>query len=326
MLTTPQRDKLSKCIVADSTVLASSGFEELVNIRRGKSDFGLDVKNVNHKAGRYLDHLKKQGANVALQTPPWSLERLEETIKRGPHKSSEEHSEFLFEELLDFVPKGFWTTLPWRLVKKCKRMLRILRTSPMGVVPQRARRPQLTVDYSCFDLNSETLKLAPKEAMQFGKALERILAQIVAANPTHGPVQLMKVDVADGFFWAWLNLSDTPKLAVSIPSLKGEEPLLAFPLVLPVGWTESPPHFCAATETVADVAHRRALNNWKTPPHRLDEAADSAPDDAEPLLSSTGGQAATATDAPDTMPNRDFMKRLLNRFDVFVDDFIGMRQ
>jgi hypothetical protein len=106
MLTTPQRDELSKHIVADSTVLASSGFEELVNIRRGKSDFGRDIKNVNHKAGRYLDHLKKRGANVVLQTPPWSLERLEETIKRGPHKSSEEHAEFLREELLFFVQWG----------------------------------------------------------------------------------------------------------------------------------------------------------------------------------------------------------------------------
>jgi hypothetical protein len=36
--------------------------------------------------------------------------------------------------------------------------------------------------------------------MQFGKALERILAQIVAANPAHGPVQLTKVDIADGFY------------------------------------------------------------------------------------------------------------------------------
>ena len=233
LLTSAQTDELSKYILADSAVLESSGFESLVKLRRGKSDFGRNVKKIKHKAARYLHHLEKRGANVVLKTPPWSLERLEETIKRGPHKSSEEHAEFLREELLDFVQKGFWSILPWRLVKKYKRMLRILRISPMGVVPQRARRPRLIVDYSCFDLNRETLKLAPKEAMQFGKALERILAQIVAANPAHGPIQLIKVDIADGFYRVWLNLSDIPKLAVSIPSLKGEEPLLAFPLVLP---------------------------------------------------------------------------------------------
>jgi hypothetical protein len=304
----------------------SDGFEKLVKLRRGKSDFGSGVKNIKHKAARYLHHLEKRGANVVLKTPPWSLERLEETIKRGPHKSSEEHAAFLREELLDFVQKGFWTILPWRLVKKYKRMLRILRISPMGVVPQRARRPRLIVDYSCFDLNRETLKLAPKEAMQFGKALERILAQIVAANPAHGPVQLIKVDIADGFYRVWLNLADIPKLAVSIPSLKGEEPLLAFPLVLPMGWTESPPYFCAATETVTDVANQRALNNWTPPPHRLDEAADSRPTSEEPSLITSSAKTATYTDLPDTIPNRRFKKRLLSRFDVFVDDFIGMGQ
>jgi hypothetical protein len=282
------------------------------------------VKKLKHKSARYLQHLKKRGANVVLTTPPWSVERLEATIKRGAHKSSEEHAEFLREELLDFVQKGFWTILPWRLVKKYKRLMKILRISPMGVVPQRARRPRLIVDYSCFDINRETLKLAPKEAMQFGKALERILAQIVAANPEHGPVHMIKVDIADGFYRIWLNLTDIPKLAVSIPSLKGEEPLLAFPLVLPMGWTESPPYFCAATETVTDVANRRALNRWTPPPHRLDAASDSKPAPEDPSLNSSGSKAAL--ELPEDLPSREFKKRLLSRFDVFVDDFIGMGQ
>ena len=325
LLTNPQRDELGKHIAADSSILEKDGFEHLVTTRRGKSDFGK-VKGLKHKAARYLQHLKKRGANVVLKTPPWSVERLEETIKRGPHKSSDEHAEFLREELLDFVEKGFWTILPWRLVKKYKRMLKILRISPMGVVPQRARRPRLIVDYSCFDINRETLKLAPKEAMQFGKALERILAQIVSANPAHGPVQLIKVDIADGFYRVWLNLSDIPKLAVSIPSLKGEEPLLAFPLVLPMGWTESPPYFCAATETVTDVANERARNNWKPRPHRLDEASDSAPAEKDSDTPNSSNPSATFTELPDTIPHRDFKKRVLSRFDVFVDDFIGMGQ
>jgi hypothetical protein len=50
---------------------------------------------------------------------------------------------------------------------------------------QGARRLRLITDHRCFDINCETLKLAPKEAMQFGKAIERILAKIVTANPEH---------------------------------------------------------------------------------------------------------------------------------------------
>jgi hypothetical protein len=137
------------------------------------------------------------------------------------------------------------------------------------------------VDYSCFDLNYETLKLSHQEAMQFGKVLERILTQIVEPNPEFGPVKLIKVDIADGFYRVWLNMADIPKLAVSIPSNEGEETLLAFPLVLPMGWTESPPYFCTATKTVTDVSNKRAQNNWKPPPNRLDAVSNSPPE-AEP--------------------------------------------
>jgi hypothetical protein len=91
---------------------------------------------VKHKAATYLNHLRKRGANVVLKTAPWSVDQIEETLNRGPHKSAKEYAEFLREELLDFVKKGFWTILPYRLVKKFKKLLRLLRISPMGVVPQ----------------------------------------------------------------------------------------------------------------------------------------------------------------------------------------------
>jgi hypothetical protein len=40
-------------------------------------------------------------------------------------------------------------------------------------------------------------KLAPREAVQFGKALKRILRCIVEAPPLHGPMYLLKIDIAD---------------------------------------------------------------------------------------------------------------------------------
>jgi hypothetical protein len=73
LLTNFQRDELSKYIAADSAVLESTGFEELVKLRRGKSDFGAKVKNIKHKAARYLHHLEKRGAN-ARRTPDSTLE------------------------------------------------------------------------------------------------------------------------------------------------------------------------------------------------------------------------------------------------------------
>ena len=322
-----QSEKLSEYISRDSSRLLDVGFERLVRERRKRSNFNPQVRRLRHKAARLLDHLHKRGANVTLATPPWDNDRLEATLERGPHKSAAEYVEFLREELLDFVQKGFWMILPIRLLKKFKKLYKSLRVSPMGVVPQRARRPRIIVDYSFFGLNDETLKMAPREAMQFGKALQRVLQAIVDANPAHGPVHLIKVDIADGFYRIWLNVADIPKLACSIPPLYGDEPLLAIPLVLPMGWTESPPYFCAATETVADITNQRLINNWKAPPHRLEELAGTQPephdDDRPEPIKSIDTVCQQPTSAP---PNRRMRKRPLKKVEVFVDDFLGLGQ
>jgi hypothetical protein len=77
--------------------------------------------------------------------------------------------------------------------------------------------------------------------MQFGKALEWIMQDNVDANPRFGPIHLMKVNIADGFYRIWVHAPDIVKLVVSIPTLEGDEPLVALPLMLPMGWTQSPP-------------------------------------------------------------------------------------
>ena len=91
--------------------------------------------------------------------------------------------------------------------------------------------------------------------MQFGHALDRYLREILLSNPNNGPVYLLKLDIADGFYRIALNINDIPKLGVVFPSPEDEEPLVALPLVLPMGWKNSPPAFCATTETVADLAN-----------------------------------------------------------------------
>jgi hypothetical protein len=251
LLTTEQSNDLGTYIVHDSLRLEDVVFKQLVNDRRQQLDFHPKVKTLRHKAARLLNHLKERGASVIFSTPPWTGQQRTDTMRRGSHKSAVEYADFLREELLDFVKKGFWMVLPYRLLKKHKRLIQNLHVSLMGVVPQRARCPRIIVDYWFFGLNDETIWMAPREAMQFGKALQRILQTIVDANPDHGPVNLIKVDISDGFYRIWLNLHDIPKLAVSLPPLLGEEPLLALPLLLPMGWTESPPNFCTETETVA---------------------------------------------------------------------------
>jgi hypothetical protein len=97
--------------------------------------------------------------------------------------------------MLDFCKQGYWVVLPYEAVSTLPHQ----RISPLGVVPQRDRRPRLIVDYTFSNVNGNTLQWAPREAMQFGRALQQVLTALVHADPRYGPVHMAKIDVADGF-------------------------------------------------------------------------------------------------------------------------------
>jgi hypothetical protein len=100
---------------------------------------------------------------------------------------------------------------------------------------------------------------------------------IVLTNHVHHPIKQMKVDLADGFYRVWLQMHDIPKLALILLPLAGStEPLIALPLGLPMDWVESPPWFCVATKTVANLTNMRLLWPLSTsvPPHQLESAAN----------------------------------------------------
>ena len=63
---------------------------------------------------------------------------------------------------------------------------------------------------------------------------------------------MLKLDASDGFYRIQLSLTDVPKLGVVFPS-RNNEKLVSLPLVLPMGWNNSPPAFSTATETAAEI-------------------------------------------------------------------------
>ena len=71
--------------------------------------------------------------------------------------------------------------------------------------------------------------------MQFGHDLQRILKRMYDADPRHGPIYMMKVDIAGGFYRVGLDLEDIPSLWVCLPPGPDGKTLVAFPLVLPMG-------------------------------------------------------------------------------------------
>ncbi|KAL3809642.1 hypothetical protein ACHAXA_003728, partial [Cyclostephanos tholiformis] len=275
------------------------------------------LDNVPHPARRLLRHYKHCGAPVKFSTPPWTRHQLQRALSRGLHKSAHEYQDYLAEEFVNMINKGQWVVLPFSSV----RHLPGLRISPPGVIPQRDRRPRWIVDYSWWDVNADTLPLAAMESMQFGHALDRILREILLANPAFGPVYLIKLDISDGFYRIALAVNDIPKLGVAFPTPTGDDPLVAFPLVLPMGWKNSPPIFSTATETIADLTNTRLRTITLPPPHHLDNLAEhitsQPPFPPLPSVNRSTAPRDPSLPAPATP---------LAYADVYVDNFVGAAQ
>ena len=295
------------------------GWRRFVLKFRGKSNLQASVRRLPHRAARLLYHLATRGASVPTATAPWTRERRDEAVLRGPHQSSEGERAFVAQEMLDFCQQGYWVVLPYDMVADWPN----LRVSPLGVVPQRDRRPRLIVDYTYSGLNAETLPWAPREAMQFGRALQRVFTTLVHADARYGPVYMSKIDVADGFYRVWVQYHDVPKLGVILPTSPNSTPLIAFPLALPMGWVESPPYFCVIAETACDLANQMLRAGPQVDlntAHRLETVASTPPDDAESDLT----HRRLATPTPSTLAGKG--RPPVASVDVYVDDFLLLAQ
>jgi hypothetical protein len=166
--------------------------------------------------------------------------------------------------------------------------------------------------------------------MQFGHALEWILYCICHADPAHGPVYVCKLDISNGFYHISLNVADAPLLAVLLPQQPSKPPLVGIPIALPMGWVESPPYLCAATETVANNANQW-LGQSYAPPHPL-ESLNSMPTapplDVLPiaLMSLTSMVTISLLPAPPTSVTTSSLSAPLSYIDVYMDDFVGLVQ
>ena len=83
--------------------------------------------------------------------------------------------------------------------------------------------------------------------------------------------------MVDAFYCMNLNPDDSIRLGVLFPTRKGERKLIVIPLILPMGWSESPPAFCTGTETVVDLANTTLASDMPSllVPHRLDSVSET---------------------------------------------------
>ena len=112
----------------------------------------------------------------------------------------------------------------------------------------------------------------PSEIMQFGGALSQILWLLHHADPSRGPVYMAKYDLSNRFYQMFLDPADSLKLSVLMPCYEGEPQLVAVPLSTVMGWVLSPPTFCTASKTMADLANA-SLYKHTMQSHHLEDAA-----------------------------------------------------
>jgi hypothetical protein len=133
-------------------------------------------------------------------------------------------------------------------------------------------------------------------------------------QPRNGPPLLAKLDLADGYYRVPITATAALHLAVLLPDDGPYGPLIALPLSLPMGWAQSPPFFCAYTETVTDIAKS---TNPATPHPLLPATQSPAPDisiEAHTSFHPTAVTLPTVTTKP------------LVYTDIYIDDFITITQ
>jgi len=303
-----------------SCLLRDRGWNAMILALQSDSDFHPAVHTIQHPAVHVLDHLCCHGAPVLMSTQPWTDAHRTAAIAQGSHLSARQHLAFLEHEMLQMVNKGQWIILPYHEVAH----IRNLRISPLGVVPQRDRRPRTIADYTFLGINANMVNLTGHLPLQFGHALLRILQKIVTSNPAFSPVYIIKLDLADGFYRIHLAPRHIPSLGVAFPTRKGKPPLVAFPLALPMGWTSLPLLFCAATETVADLTNQTLGVGLMAAPHRLEQAADPLPPNEHRLA--TMQIPALAHQHCANLATEITTSQPLAWSDVFVDDHVALAQ
>jgi hypothetical protein len=157
-----------------------------------------------------------------------------------------------------------------------------LKVSPIAAIPHKSKDFQSILDLS-FQLrlkngsflnsvNEITIKSAPKGALnQLGHALSRIIHTFAEVDDD-AKIFMAKWDIKDGFWCMDCKVGEEWNFAYMLPQEPNKPTKLVIPTSLQMGWVESPPYFCATTETARDIA----LDYFNTPigslpPHKFDK-------------------------------------------------------
>src|SRR5210317_324979 len=188
----------------------------------------------------------------------WSRDMIEEAVQRGPHVSATtpEAIEYFKSEIQQKVETGQARIVDWDEIKD--NLPPELKLSPLALVPHKSRKFRAILDLSfrlrlesgavAPSVNETSEKVAPQAACeQLGHVLNRIIHAFAEADED-AKVFMAKFDVKDGFWRLNCAAGEEWNFAYVMPQAPGEPIRLVVPTSLQMGWIESPPFFCTASE------------------------------------------------------------------------------
>ena len=271
---------------------------------------------LHHPAANLLAEYATYGCPTRTGKP-WTKAEMQEAVDRGPHQSalSDEAIAHFRAEIDEKIENGQARLILWDSIKDDPPVE--LKISPIAAIPHKSKQFRSILDLSFHlqlkqggvlpSVNANTIKTAPKGAIdQLGHTLTRII-HAFAETEDDAKIFMAKWDIKDGFWRMYGEEGQEYNFAYVLPQLAGEQIYIVVPTSLQMGWVESPPFFCAASETARDVAQdycETAIGS--IPPHKFTNHV-------------IGNSAYEAL--PEHDDNNNTFRYLL---EVYVDDYVAL--
>ncbi len=134
-----------------------------------------------------------------------------------------------------------------------------LKISPLAMIPHKSCQFRAILDLSfpvklqdgttVPSVNAATTKTAPRGAInQIGHSLQRIIHAFAMAV-SDAKIFMAKFDIKDGFWRLDCKTGQEWNFCYVLPQPPNQPVKLVVPTSLQMGWIESPPYFCVASET-----------------------------------------------------------------------------
>ena len=270
----------------------------------------------SHPFKETLDNWSEHGCPVDCGQD-WTRDHLLAALRCGPHVSATHPDAIraLQQETEEKLANGYARMVRWGDIKDHTPPQ--LKLSPVAMIPHKSRKFRTILDLSFRlrhrnkllpSVNSNTALLAPAEAMiQLGQCIHRIIATMADNYNPDQPFLFSKLDIKDGFWRVAVSDESAWNFCYAMPnSSSNKDDLDNIQIIVPnslqMGWCESPPFFCAVTETARDVMEHLLLQE-KLPHHKFEDIMMNKTENTTRLVAAAS---------------------CVNLLEVFVDDFMAI--